>query len=52
MRITKVNQRISRLDEQLNTLLYLKEHPKRRLHESLSDWADREVEIACKGEDG
>ncbi|MBR4407447.1 MAG: hypothetical protein IKT27_03940 [Clostridia bacterium] len=52
MRITKVNQRISRLDEQLSKLLHLKEHPKRRLHESLSDWADREVQIACKGEDG
>lgn len=52
MHITKVNQRISRLDEQLSKLLYLKEHPKRRLHESLSDWADREVQIACKGADG
>lgn len=45
-------QGFSFLDEQLSKLLYLKAHPKRRLHESLSDWADREVQIACKGADG
>lgn len=44
--------RHSALDEALSRLLYLKKHPKRRLHESLSDWADREVKIACKKEDG
>lgn len=44
--------RHSALDEALSRLLYLKNHPKRRLHESLSDWADREVKIACKKEDG
>lgn len=44
--------RHSALDEELSRLLYLKKHPKRRLHESLSDWADREVKIACKKEDG
>ena len=52
MRITKVNHRISVLDEQLSKLLNLKDHPKLRLQESLSDWADREVAIACNGEDG
>lgn len=44
--------RHSALDEALSRLLYLKNHPKRCLHESLSDWADREVKIACKKEDG
>lgn len=44
--------RHSSLDEALSRLLYLKKHPKRRLHESLSDWAEREVKIACKKEDG
>jgi len=52
LRITKVNHRISVLDEQLSRLLRLKDHPKLRLQESLSDWADREVAIACKDEDG
>lgn len=51
MRITKVNHRISRLDEQLTKLLRLKAHPHIRLQESISDWAEREVAIACKGED-
>lgn len=44
--------RHSALDEALSRLLYLKKHPKRRLHESMSDWAEREVELACKKEDG
>lgn len=51
MRITKVNHRISMFDEQLTKLLRLKAHPHIRLQESLSDWAEREVAIACKGED-
>lgn len=52
MRIAKVNQHVSRLDEKLSKLIYLKEHPRRRLNESLSDWAEREVQIASKKEDG
>jgi len=44
--------RHSSLDEALSRLLYLKKHPKRRLHESMSDWAEREVELAYKKEDG
>lgn len=44
--------RHSSLDEALSRLLYLKKHPKRPLHESLTDWAEREVELACKKEDG
>ena len=52
LRITKVNHRISRLDEHLTKLLHWKDHPHIRLQESLSDWADREVAFACQGEDG
>lgn len=52
LRLTKVNHRISRLDEHLTKLLYWKDHPHIRLQESLSDWADCEVALACQGEDG
>ncbi len=44
--------RHSSLDEALSRLLYLKKHPKHRLYESMSDWAEREVELAYKKEDG
>ncbi len=43
---------LSALDEHLSRLIDLKKHPKRRLYESMSDWAEREVELACKKEDG
>ena len=44
--------RLSALDERLSRLIDLKNHPRRRLHESMSDWAEREVELACKKADG
>ena len=44
----KIKPRLSALDESLSRLLYLKAHPRRRLHESLSDWAEREVNLALK----
>lgn len=50
LRITRVNDRVFHVDEHLDRLLYLKEHPRVRLNESLSDWAEREVAIACKKE--
>lgn len=43
---------LSALDENLSRMLYWKKHPKRPLNESMSDWAEREVEIACKKEGG
>lgn len=39
-------------NEAFRRCLYLQKHPKRRLYESMSDWAEREVELACKKEDG
>lgn len=42
----------SALDEDLFRLISLKKQPKRRLCESMSDWAEREVALACKKEDG
>lgn len=44
----KIKPRLSALDESLSRLLYLKAHPRRRLHESLSDWAEMEVNLALK----
>ena len=44
----KIKPRLSALDESLSRLLYLKAHPRRRLHESLSDWAESEVNLALK----
>lgn len=44
--------KLSALDEALSRLLYWKKHPRHRLYESMSDWAEREVELACKKEDG
>lgn len=52
LRVTRVNERVFRVDEHLDRLLYLKEHPRVRINESLSDWAEREVSLACKKEDG
>lgn len=43
---------LSALDENLSRMLYWKKHPKRPLYESMSDWAEQEVKIACKKEDG
>jgi len=43
---------LSALDENLSRKLYWKKHPRRPLYESMSDWAEREVEIACKKADG
>lgn len=43
---------LSALDEELSRRLHWKRHPRARAYESLSDWADREVKIACKKEDG
>lgn len=43
---------LSNLDKYLSFLIGLKKQKERRCHESLSDWAEREVKIACKKEDG
>ena len=43
---------LSALDENLSRMLYWKKHPKRPLNESMTDWAEREVQIACAHEDG
>lgn len=43
---------LSNLDKYLSFLIDLRAEKKRRLHESLSDWAELEVKIACKKEDG
>ena len=47
-----LTRRRNSLDENFTRMLDWKKHPKRRLHESMSDWAEREVELACKKEDG
>lgn len=43
---------LSALDEHLSHLIDRKKNPKRHLYESMSDWAAREVALACKKEDG
>lgn len=43
---------LSNLDKYLSFLIDLRAQKKRRRHESLSDWAELEVKIACKKEDG
>lgn len=43
---------LSDLDRYLSFLLELKKKKARCCHESLSDWAEREVKIACSHEDG
>lgn len=48
MRIVRVNQHLSRMDERLSKMFYLREHPKTRLYESMTDWAEREVQLALK----
>ena len=47
-----IGHALSPLDEALSRRLYWKRHPRTRAYESLSDWADLEVKIACKKEDG
>lgn len=44
----KIKPRLSAWDKYFSFLLDLKAHPRRRLHESLSDWAEREVNLALK----
>lgn len=43
---------LSNLDKYLSFLIEMKKRKNRPFYESLSDWADREVKIACKKEDG
>lgn len=43
---------LSNLDKYLSFLVELKKKKVRRCHESLSDWAEREVKIACTHEGG
>lgn len=53
MRIHLVRHlKLSDLDKYFSFLLELKKKKARRCHESLSDWAEREVKIVCAHEDG